>query len=750
MSRTQRWLTGAASAALLMGLAVPATGHADTVTEPTNHAGACEGDSGVTMVIDYQGLGGGAEVRCFTGDPADGVEALRGAGFTFEGPAQFADSAVCRINGRPATDETIPLDNDPTYTEDCAQFPPANGYWSYWQSSDRGQEWDFSQMGIAGTDPEPGDWEGWSFSLNATASTNPAPRTGLAMAQYRNPGSTGAAAQWIADQWNPDTTQFAAGLADNILALTAAKAHPEVVTEMAEALVTAAPAYVTKPDSLAKVLIALDAAGQDTQYFLSCERDLSAELDAFVAANGANLDSWWGPHLISIALNRTGKPVPQNVFDLLIDRQKDDGSFGFGDDTGLAISALVGISENDDNSQAMRAEADAAIEDAVAWAQDPANQEQQGDGYYWPSFSPANSTGMLAGALAEADEADATYDVDIDIAGAQAFMQAQQELTGVGAWSNTLDGTNANLMATTQGIFAVAGTAYGKASYEVDRVTTACSAPTFSRQPASASATVGETVTFTVAANGNPEPTYTWEQFIGGTWTTISGANEATLSLADVGINDNGTRVRATATNSVGATTSDPATLTVTEVATTPPATTPPATTPPATTPPATTPPATTPPVTTPPVPPAPSYPAAIYSTPGYHEFNGRDWFTSCEPYSVTQRCRTLIRATTVSEVNGKFVTKQGWALNNLTYLPSSRSKWTNNPLGAYGEVGGNVTWTADGRTWRTECDTALTGRGGCRTFAEARVIESITRPGRSTQYRWVTKEILNNIVQFS
>ncbi len=727
MSRIKGWLAGAASTALLLGLTVPAISYADdAAADATNHAGACEAGTGVTMVIDYQELGGGAEVRCFTGDPEDGVEALRGAGFTFEGPASFSEGAVCRINGRPAADEIIPLEDNPTYTEDCAEFPPANGYWSYWSSADEGQEWSFSQFGIAGTDPDPGDWEGWSFSLNKTSSTNPPPRTDLALAQYRNADSTSAAAQWIADQWDPEAEQqFAAGLADGILALAAAEAHPETVTEMAEAMVTAAPSYVTKPDSLAKVLIALDAAGQDTQHFLSCERDLTSELDAFIEADGDNLDSWWGPHLISIALNRLDQPVPQNVFDLLLKRQKDDGSFGYGDDTGLAISALVGTSENSDNEQAMRDGADAAIEEAVAWAQDPANQEQQDGGYYWPSFSPANSTGILAGALAEADEADATYDVDIDITGAQAFMQAQQELTDVGAWSNTLNGTNANGMATTQGIFAVAGTSLGKASLEFPRVTPTCSAPTFTTQPASVTATVGDTVNFSVATDGYPEPTYTWELGIGGTWTTVNGANEATLSFADVTVAKNGVRIRATAANSLGSVTSDEASLTVEAAATTPPSTTPPVTTPPVVTP--------------------PSYPEAIYSTPGYHKYNGRDWFTSCEPYSVTQRCRTLIQATTVSEVNGNFVTKQGWAFNNLTYLPSKKSVWKGNPLAQTGS------WTAaDGRQWRTECNIPATGGNGCRSYATARLIGNLAKPGEPVRYGWITKEIFNNIVQFS
>ncbi len=157
----------------------------------------------------------------------------------------------------------------------------------------------------------------------------------------------------------------------------------------------------------------------------------------------------------------------------------------------------------------------------------------------------------------------------------------------------------------------------------------------------------------------------------------------------------------------------------------------------------------------TPPVNPAPPVkptpPKTVYNTPGYRVVNGREWRTTCEPYSQTTRCTANIKATTVSQVGGRFVVTNDYVFNNMTYLPSSRSLWRNNPLGGYGKVRANVSWTgSDGRQWRTECDTALTGRGGCRSFAQADVIETISRPGQTNQYRWVTKEIFNNMVQFS
>jgi len=133
-----------------------------------------------------------------------------------------------------------------------------------------------------------------------------------------------------------------------------------------------------------------------------------------------------------------------------------------------------------------------------------------------------------------------------------------------------------------------------------------------------------------------------------------------------------------------------------------------------------------------------------VYTTPGTHTVNGREWKTTCEAYSQTQRCRTEIKATQVSQVQGRFVVRTDWVFNNLTYLPSSRSLWKNNPLGYVN------TWTADdGRKWYTECDNATTGNNGCRSYAQAKFIESFQVNG-VWDYRWTTRFVFNSIVMFT
>ncbi|MHA7862352.1 hypothetical protein ACX1DX_13420 [Tessaracoccus sp. Y36] len=138
-----------------------------------------------------------------------------------------------------------------------------------------------------------------------------------------------------------------------------------------------------------------------------------------------------------------------------------------------------------------------------------------------------------------------------------------------------------------------------------------------------------------------------------------------------------------------------------------------------------------------------------VYTTPGTWDLNGRKWRTTCEAYSATERCRTEIWATQILYQAGTFNRLDGWAFNNLTYKPSPRSLWKGNPVGGNGTVGHTGEWTAtDGRKWRVECDTATSGRNGCRAYAMAKVAEPVS--AGATTYRVVDTWLFNNIVQFT
>ncbi|MEO7587041.1 MAG: hypothetical protein ABIS84_03330 [Arachnia sp.] len=140
-----------------------------------------------------------------------------------------------------------------------------------------------------------------------------------------------------------------------------------------------------------------------------------------------------------------------------------------------------------------------------------------------------------------------------------------------------------------------------------------------------------------------------------------------------------------------------------------------------------------------------------VYTTPGGHVTNGRYWNTSCEKYaSNVVRCRTDIWAFTAQLINGTYQRVEGWVFNNLTYLPSPRENWATNNLGK------NTEWTsAEGRKWRTECDTPATGRGGCRSYIWVKQIRHepiIGGHGQATGYIFTPFEgwVFNNITRFS
>lgn len=136
---------------------------------------------------------------------------------------------------------------------------------------------------------------------------------------------------------------------------------------------------------------------------------------------------------------------------------------------------------------------------------------------------------------------------------------------------------------------------------------------------------------------------------------------------------------------------------------------------------------------------------ADLYVTPGDHTVNGRQWRTTCEPYSVTERCRTEIWGSVVERRGGTYVVANGWMFNNLTYVASPYSVWMQNSLAQSFD---RLTMSGSDRTWRSECFTALTGRG-CRGWVEATVIETQRTATGSNVYRKVDKWVLNHMIRF-
>ncbi|MFD6067074.1 MULTISPECIES: ABC transporter substrate-binding protein [Amycolatopsis] len=161
------------AAVLLIAATAPS---AYAVDQSKGYPGFCKDATGVTVVVDFQQLGGTAIVRCNPQTTrGTGLDALKGAGFQIAGVQRWGESFVCRVENRPSAAEDIPVSGRDKYREQCVDTPPAQAYWSYWHASNN-CAWDYSQWGLKNRDFTPGGFEGWSFSLNATARNNPVPR----------------------------------------------------------------------------------------------------------------------------------------------------------------------------------------------------------------------------------------------------------------------------------------------------------------------------------------------------------------------------------------------------------------------------------------------------------------------------------------------------------------------------------------------------------------------------------------------
>lgn len=148
-----------AMAALTAALVVSVTGSVSGPTPATAQSwspGVCPDGSGVTVVVDFQSLGGSTIVRCAHGSQADGVAALRNAGVQVTGTNRWGTSFVCRLDGKPGPDR-----------EPCVDTPPASAHWSYWHA-EAGGDWTSSNFGATNRTPPQGTFEGWSFFTGDT------------------------------------------------------------------------------------------------------------------------------------------------------------------------------------------------------------------------------------------------------------------------------------------------------------------------------------------------------------------------------------------------------------------------------------------------------------------------------------------------------------------------------------------------------------------------------------------------------
>ncbi|HEY2575599.1 MAG TPA: hypothetical protein VGI74_04765 [Streptosporangiaceae bacterium] len=111
-------------------------------------SGACKGTAGVTVVVDFTKLGGKIVIACDPGTPKTGLDALKGAGFTFSFVPKIP-GFVCRIDKLP----------------NPCNGAPAKAFWAYSHAKAHGT-WVLSNKGAGSYHPAPGTVQGWAFGAS--------------------------------------------------------------------------------------------------------------------------------------------------------------------------------------------------------------------------------------------------------------------------------------------------------------------------------------------------------------------------------------------------------------------------------------------------------------------------------------------------------------------------------------------------------------------------------------------------------
>ena len=110
---------------------------------------------GVTVVVDFTHWHEGIKIGCDVKRPANGLVALRKAGFTYTFVPRFP-GFICTIDKKP---------------KKC-NGAPATAYWSYWHAKPHGK-WIYSSLGAASYHPKSGWVEGWAFGAGKPPGISP-------------------------------------------------------------------------------------------------------------------------------------------------------------------------------------------------------------------------------------------------------------------------------------------------------------------------------------------------------------------------------------------------------------------------------------------------------------------------------------------------------------------------------------------------------------------------------------------------
>jgi hypothetical protein len=154
----------------LVAAALVAAAAVIVLPSPTAYAGACSTNTGVTVVVDFNQLGGGVQQACVAGGGGDTASSLfPAAGFSLT-YASRQPGFVCRVNDVPQSDP-------------CVNTAPADAFWSLWWSKGNGS-WSYASIGVGSLKVPDGGFVAFSWdqvsgseppSAGATTPAAPAP-----------------------------------------------------------------------------------------------------------------------------------------------------------------------------------------------------------------------------------------------------------------------------------------------------------------------------------------------------------------------------------------------------------------------------------------------------------------------------------------------------------------------------------------------------------------------------------------------
>jgi len=267
-------------------------------------AALCPG-SGVNVVVDFNGLGGGVQKGCDPGGAGrsgDKVFPAAGFGLTY---AQREPGFVCRVQNAPQSAQ-------------CVNASPTNAYWGLYWSDGKSGKWTYSSSGVGGTSVPNGGFLAFSWQNGGSADppgaapvhSKPAPATNApsntatkaptkkATSQPdSDSGSTSAKAADEATPNRPTKTEEAAGASPQAKAAKAkrARASKQVEAEAKAKSKASASASARSSASESAVVAPSDEASPDVT---------SAEPvdSAFAPEEEQNGLPVWVPVLVVLAL----------------------------------------------------------------------------------------------------------------------------------------------------------------------------------------------------------------------------------------------------------------------------------------------------------------------------------------------------------------------------------------------------------------------------------------------------------------